>query len=124
MPNTDPPEPLPPPKVLFETDPTITGYKLRGISLTIPGGGIAIALFRRTLLFPESPGAHKQTWFIVSELVLYPPIGIPEVLHTCVGWLNTYDPNLKDALGPLQDALGKLPESAPPPNAPQGTHLN
>ena len=119
MPN----QPEPPP--LFETDPTITGYKLRGIALTIPGGGIAIALYRRTLLIPEKPGGeHKQAWFIVSELVLYPPIGIPEVLHTCVGWLSTYDPNLKDALGPLQDALGKLHEVAPPANAPQGGHLN
>jgi len=125
MTNADRPEPLPPPTELFNTDPTITGYKLKGLSLTLPGGGISIALFRRTLVAPEKPGdPHRQTWFIVSELVLYPPLSVPEVLHTCVGWLGSYDPNLKDALGPLQEALSKLVELAPPPNAPQGAHLN
>lgn len=124
MANPDQPEP-PPPTVLFETKPTITGYKLRGIAYQSPGGGISVALFRRVLLGPaDSGGEHRQTWNTVSELVVYPPIAIAEVLRTYVSWLNSYDTNLKDELGPLQDALTKLAESAPSPNVPQGPHLN
>jgi hypothetical protein len=121
MANTNPPEPPNAPTVIFETEPTITGYRLRGTAFHTPGGGIAVALFRRMLLGPVDPkGDHVQQWFIVSELAVYPPMAFSEVLHTYTTWLNSYDPNLKDALGPLQDHLAKLHESAQPPNAPRG----
>lgn len=121
MPNSDKPEPAPMPTTIFETKPTITGYKLRGIAFQTLGGGIAVQLFRRTLLAPGSAGqAHEQTWYIVASLAVYPPISIPEALRTYVAWLNSYDANLKDELGPLQEALTKLHESAPTPNGPQG----
>ena len=46
-----------------------------------------------------------------------------EILHTFTSWLNSYDPNLKDAF-PLGEKLAALAESAAAPNTPQGTVLN
>ena len=115
----------PPPSVLFETKPTLTGYKLRGVAFHSPGGGISVTLFRRTLQSPTAAKTeHWQAWFIVSELVVYAPMAFAEIMHCYTNWLNFYDANLKDELGPLADKLFALTEFAPPPNAPQGSSLN
>lgn len=110
---------------MFETKPTPTGYKLRGTAFQGSMNAISITLFRKTLLArEEGKSEYRQGWFVVSELVLYAPMAFGEIMHCYANWLNFYDPNLKDELGPLAEKLAALAEAAPSPNAPQGAVLN
>jgi hypothetical protein len=112
--------------MLWESEPTANGYRLK-VSL-VPKGGLTVALLeRRTLVVRAKETDPPQAWFGVAQIGGWAPMPIAEFLRLVDHFCDFYEPELKKQLPALAAKLVGLPEQQPeatPGSPPHGQPLN